>query len=356
MEITKPELLNHIREIQCRYVKFFNKYMKIMAYGGKPDNCMYEWLQMLRNYIRILKQAYEDYHLICERIPSAGGSCTSVTALVRETMFTVTTLNIDGTVYDESNLPPSPYNTVIGSVIDIVNTTQFTWPPFLGDSNGEFVFDPKTGLLTLDLGEDGTMYLSLNFNCDATEVVAYSVLEDSEGNLQYAVYTMDVEEVDFETSDSGCCQLSSLEETVMSTVGKYVYLESGSTYIDSNTEEFPEEVYSFGENSVEIYVDGELLETLTYTYDFTTGQITFSNGDIGFLQFTCSFDNVILNLYHDNEGSIEQETIYFSIDDVGYSTCVSEKCTPEYSYCLTNTDIQNMITKSYEILNQVCDC
>jgi hypothetical protein len=356
MELTKEQLLAHIQELQCRYVKYFNKYMTSISYGGKPSFCCFENLQAVKNYIRILKNSYSEYHYDCTTTPGENGECCTICDLSGG-QLTVDSIIVNGITYDNPATTPAPFNLFINSYLTF-DISTLTWYPIYGDDSVEYTFDCTSNVLNLIVSPDNG-FINLNFNCLGTGATGYTIYEDDEGILQDVILNFSVTE-DFEKdcSSTGCCQLSNLEGNTLNAIGYYIYSGVDAGYIPSTNPEFEPVTLEFI-NSTEVIVTNDLgSETYTYTYNSITGYLEISDGTNSFINFTCSFDKIVSNRFLQEFENKSLITLYFELTNVPVnSTCSGgEECKPVYSYCLTNNDIQNIIDKSYAILSQYCNC
>ena len=351
--LTKEQLLAHIQELQCRYVKYFNKYMTSISYGGKPDFCCFENLQAVKNYIRILKKSYEEYHYDCKNVPVNSPCCTPCILIGGQ--ITIDSVVVDGTID-----PTSPYT---GSILNFINSNTFTWYPILGDSSGTYSYNCEANVLTLDIGNVDPLVLILDFNCDVSKITGYTTIEDETGNVVPCIFNMSVTEpFKVDCSDTGCCSLTSLAGNTLEVFAGYQFYGPDQGYFPITTEIIKLEFLNDG--TVNIYNDNVLQGNYSYTYNPVTGYLYIY--DLGpdtpiaiYLQFTCSFDKIVSSFYFLAEGSnVGIFNYYLKLNNVPVNSSCSEggECTPIYSYCLSNDNVQTIIDKSYAILSQYCNC
>lgn len=362
MEITKEQLLAHIQELQCRYVKYFNKYMTNISYGGKPSFCCFENLQAVKNYIRILKQAYSEYHFECTGTPGENSQCCTICNLTGG-QFEVTSVTTNGVTYNDPFTAPSFIASYINSIMAF-NSSTLTWYPVLGDSAPSYEFDCESNVLKINTSPDEG-FINIEFNCLGTEAKGYTSIEDNEGILQDVVFNFTVtKEFTKDCSPTGCCKLSSLVGNNFNATAVYIYFGVDPGYYVLGTDpEVPNEynINFINETQFEVYINNVLSSTETYVYNPDTGYIETNGGEnIGYFSFTCSFNKVILNFWEINPDTGDRilvVTYYFELTNPVNNTCSgSEVCKPIYSYCLQNSDIQNILDKSYAILSQYCNC
>ena len=337
--------------------------MTNISYGGKPSFCCFENLQAVKNYIRILKQSYSDYHFECTGVPGENGECCTICDLTGG-QLTIDSVIANGVLYNDPLTAPAYIAPFIDSVLTF-NPVTVTWFPIFSDSSFNYNFDCNSNTLVIFTVPDSG-YINIEFNCLGTEAKGYTVLEDNgEGILQDIVFNFSVtKSFQKNCSTSGCCKLSSLVGNTFNLTNFYIYNGPDAGYYTIGVD--PEVPNQFSLNFIsnteyEVYVNNVLSNIETYIYNSTTGffEITSEGGGIGYFNFTCSFNRVVLNLWDidPNTGDKNLITYYFEITAPLNSTCSgTEECKPIYSYCLENSDIQNIIDKSYAILSQYCNC
>lgn len=361
MEITKEQLLAHIQELQCRYVKYFNKYMTNISYGGKPSFCCFENLQAVKNYIRILKKSYSEYHFECTGTPGQDGECCTISDL-NQGQLTIDSVIVNGIIYNDPLTAPNYISPFINSVLSF-NPVTMTWFPVLGDSAFNYNYDSVSNTLNIFTVPDEA-FINIQFNCLGTEAKGYTVIENDEGILQDVVFNFSVtKNFTKDCSPTGCCKLSSLVGNNFNATAVYIYfgVDPGYYVIGVNPE-VPNEfnINFINETQFEVYFNNVLSSTETYVYNPNTGYIETNGGEaIGYFSFSCSFNKIVLNLWDidSDTGDKILTTYYFELTNPVNNTCSSsEVCKPVYSYCLQNSDIQNILDKSYAILSQYCNC
>jgi hypothetical protein len=90
--------------------------MTSISYGGKPSFCCFENLQAVKNYIRILKNSYSEYHYDCTTTPGENGECCTICDLSGG-QLTVDSIIVNGITYDNPATTPAPFNLFINSPI-----------------------------------------------------------------------------------------------------------------------------------------------------------------------------------------------------------------------------------------------
>jgi hypothetical protein len=360
MEITKEQLLAHIQELQCRYVKYFNKYMTNISYGGKPSFCCFENLQAVKNYIRILKKSYSEYHFECTGTPGQDGECCTICELTNG-QLTIDSVIVNGIIYNDPLTAPDYISPFINSVLNF-NPVTMTWFPVLGDSASNYNYDCISNTLNIFTVPDES-FINIQFNCLGTEAKGYSTIENDEGILETVIFNFSVtKNFTKDCSPTGCCKLSSLEGNTFVTYAVYNYFGPDAGYITLPSPEFDVFTFEFIENNqVNSYINGTYDGTYTYTYNSITGylEITNDNAPLGYLNFSCSFDKLVWNIevpVGDFGNILFTYYLELSTPPVNNTCSSSEVCKPVYSYCLQNSDIQNILDKSYAILSQYCNC
>jgi hypothetical protein len=232
--------------------------------------------------------------------------------------FFVSAMNINGVNYNLLNPPPAPFDAYMGSNLSFTgDTDRYIWPPITSDEYYAFVFDCTSNVLVMDTPAlRDTQYLTIDFNCSATEAKGYMIIEDSEGNPLPVIFTLQVAE-DFTKDCNGeCCNIETLNGYTLESIAKYNFSgpDVGYVTLPAPGEDLIRFVF-ISESSVEVYSNNVLTGTYNYTYDPSSGLLYIESppdDPDGYLQLTCNCGLFVYTVFaSDVDGGYTQTNFYF---------------------------------------------